>query len=135
MTHELMPYFYGHPDSWRKLYQLENADTEFLDFLQAGMARVLVPVTPGFENRIINFLNSGIIFEGDDAESLVLDTPISLALNAELRNVAQKYPIQEGKSWEVRVPTSLTILQCGSGCVKENGLPCKCNEGKTIAMG
>jgi hypothetical protein len=130
-----MPYFYGHPDSWRKLYQLENADTEFLDFLQAGMARVLVPVTPGFENRIINFLNSGIIFEGDDAESLVLDTPISIALNAELKNVAQKYPIQEGKSWEVRVPTSLTILQCGSGCVKENGLPCKCNEGKTIAMG
>jgi hypothetical protein len=28
--------------------------------------------------------------------------------------------------WQIRVPTSLTILQCGSACVEGDGLPCNC---------
>jgi hypothetical protein len=32
--------------------------------------------------------------------------------------------------WPIRVPTSLTVLQCESGCVEGSGLPCPCEDEK-----
>jgi hypothetical protein len=43
------PYFYGRKANWAKRMQLTDKDTLFQKFLQAGYARVVVPVRPGFE--------------------------------------------------------------------------------------
>jgi hypothetical protein len=37
--------------------------------------------------------------------------------------------------WEIRVPTTLTVLQCESGCVEGRGLPCPCEKKKKTASG
>jgi hypothetical protein len=34
------------------------------------------------------------------------------------------------KPWPIRVPTTLTVLQCGSGCVDGDDLPCTCQDEK-----
>ena len=48
MTYTYYPYFYGAQSRWRKLTQLNDKDPQFQSFLQSGMAKVVVPVRPGY---------------------------------------------------------------------------------------
>jgi hypothetical protein len=122
MTYKFLPYFYGAKSRWKKLYQLNDTDPQFLNFLQAGMARVLIPVRPGFEKQIMHFLRTGEVWGGE----------LVPAINSQIyRSIVEelKVPIGavEGKPWEVRIPTTLTVLQGQSGAVEGSGLPCDCD--------
>ncbi len=130
MTYNFYQYFWGNKCRWRKLYQLNDIDPLFANFLQAGMARVLVPVRPGFEKVVMHFLRTGQIWQGGDVPAI--NSPIYLSIVEEM-----KEPIGtvEGDPWEVRVPTSLTVLQCGSGCVEGDGLPCECDPDNGFGVG
>jgi hypothetical protein len=70
-------------------------------------------------------LADGTIFSGDDVPGI--DDPMYLSIANEL-----KEPVGEVDSsvepWELVVPTSLTVLQCESGCVEGTGLPCPRDE-------
>jgi hypothetical protein len=124
MTYSFFPYFWGKEERWRKLYQLNDTDPIFLNFLQAGMARVVVPVQPGFENQVLSFLHTGQLWNLKG----VPENPLYQSIMADLAEIAKV----EGKPWEVRVPTALTILQTASGALDVNGLPCACESEKQI---
>ena len=126
MTYQFLPYFYGQRCRWRKIYQLNDADPLFLSFLQAGMARVVVPVRPGYERASMYLLSTGQFTSA--TEIPLVDSHISRAIMNDLKKPADPDDPSLG-SWEVRVPTSLTVLQCGSGCVEGDGLPCDCGPG------
>jgi hypothetical protein len=125
MTYQFYPYFYGNKCRWRKLYQLNDADPMFLNFLQAGIAKVIVSVKPGYEQAAMEFLrdpNNPIIWNGGSLAGI--DSPIYKDILSDLTDPIGEV---EGEPWEIRVPTSLTVLQCGSGCVDGDGLPCDCD--------
>lgn len=122
MTYTFYPYFWGNKKRWRKLYQLNDTDPLFLNFLQAGMARVLVPVRPGFEKQIMYFLRTGSIWQGSEVPGI--NSPLYLSIVEEMKTPVGTV---EGEPWEVRVPTSLTVLQAESGAVEGKGLPCDCD--------
>jgi hypothetical protein len=56
LTYTLYPYYWANQGRWRPLYQLSDADPQLLEFLQSGMARVLVSVRPGYEQAAM-YLN------------------------------------------------------------------------------
>jgi hypothetical protein len=126
MTYSFYPYFWGKEERWRKLYQLNDTDPIFLNFLQAGMARVVVPVQPGFENQVLSFLHTGQLWNQKE----VPNNPLYECLMEDLERI---HPV-EGKPWEIRVPTALTILQTASGAIDANGLPCGCASESAIGL-
>ena len=123
MTYLMYPYFWGRKCNWQKIYQLDDVDPLFLAFLQAGYARVVVPVREGYQSAALRYLADGAIWNGGSAPGV--DDPMYVAIENEMKeSVGTVDP--DIKPWPVRVPTTLTVLQCGSGCVEGEGLPCPC---------
>jgi hypothetical protein len=125
ITYLFYPYFWGRKCNWKKIYQLEDVDPLFLGFLQAGYARVVVPVRLGYESAILRFLADGAIWNGGAAPGV--DSEMYVSLENEMKEpVGEVDPNIE--PWPVRVPTTLVALQCESGCIPGSGLPCPCEE-------
>lgn len=53
----LYPYHWARRATWAMRNGIERVDPRFRAFLQAGAARVVVPVTPGFEDKVMSFLD------------------------------------------------------------------------------
>jgi hypothetical protein len=58
MSYFLYPYFWGRRAAWDARLAISGADYRHTAFLQAGAARVIVPVTPGYEERVLYYLDS-----------------------------------------------------------------------------
>ncbi|TFH47994.1 MAG: hypothetical protein E4H01_07200, partial [Lysobacterales bacterium] len=58
MSYILYPYYWGRRDSYGYRNNLTDSDPLHQAFLRAGAARVIVPVTPGFEERVLHYLDT-----------------------------------------------------------------------------
>jgi hypothetical protein len=59
LTYLFYPYFWANKKNWAKAVNHTDSDPLFEQFLQAGYARVWVPVRPGFELVIANYIKLG----------------------------------------------------------------------------
>jgi hypothetical protein len=119
MSYNFYPYYWGSRDDWSELYSHENTDPLFRNFLQSGMARVIVTVRPGFEEAVNFYMQTGVIWNGGEVP--VIDDKLFLSIVDELRQPEGK---PEGAPWSTRVPIPMTILQAGSiGLKVEQALP------------
>jgi hypothetical protein len=59
MTYLFYPYFWGRKTNWAETIMIQNTDPLFEQFLHAGYSRVWVPVRPGFDAAIINYIKCG----------------------------------------------------------------------------
>jgi len=59
VSYRFYPYFWGRKSAWPSSLQLDDRDPLFGRFLQAGAARVQVPVRPGFEQAVVWLLQTG----------------------------------------------------------------------------
>lgn len=110
MSYNLYPYYWGDRQDWASLYSYdETTDPLFRNFMQAGMARVIVTVRPGFEEAVRYYMQTGQIWNGGEVP--VIEDELYLSLVDELR---QPKGEKLGKAWPTRVPTPLTILQAQS---------------------
>lgn len=124
MSYNFYPFYWGNRKEWNDLYNFENNDPLFRSFMQAGLARVVLTVRPGFEKAVLHYMSTGSIWNG--GELPVLDDPLYRSIVDELD---KPLGIKEGKAWKTRVPTSLTILQADSlGLKVEKALPCECDD-------
>ncbi|SIT13534.1 hypothetical protein [Chryseobacterium gambrini] len=113
MDYTFYPYYWANRKSWQEFYLTESMDPLFRSFLQAGMARIIVTVKPGFEAAVQFFMETGIIWNGGAVP--VIGDPMYMSIVDEMR---QPTGVPQGKYWITRVPTTLTILQASS-----TGLP------------
>jgi hypothetical protein len=121
MTYLFYPYFWGRKCSWKQLYQITDPDPQFLAFLQAGFARVVVPVRPGYHDAALRWLLDNQPWNGGSAPGV--NSPMYLAIANELKQeVGEVDPSVE--PWLITVPTTLTVLQAESAAVPGTGLPC-----------
>ncbi|MER8595987.1 hypothetical protein NKH33_31395 [Mesorhizobium sp. M1182] len=58
MSYFLYPYFWGRRSAWNARLATTGTDFRHTAFLQAGAARVIVPITPGYEERVLHYLDS-----------------------------------------------------------------------------
>lgn len=113
MDYTFYPYYWAYRKKWQEMYISESVDPLFRSFLQAGMARVVVTVKPGFEDAVQFFLETGLIWNGGEVP--VIGDPLYMSIVDEMR---EPTGLPQGKFWITRIPTTLTILQD-----KSTGLP------------
>jgi hypothetical protein len=118
MSYNFYPFYWGNNNDWDKLYKYESDDPTFRSFMQAGMARVIVTVKPGFEKAIMHYMALGQIWNG--GQMPVLGSPLYLSIVDEIKE--QEYVINE--TWETVVPTNLIALQNSGVAIDASGLPC-----------
>lgn len=114
MTYVFYPYFWGRKARWQSALHLTDPDPDFAAFLKAGAARVQVPVRPGFEKAVAYFLQTGVIWNGNDPPLIgdELYVPIIDEITESLQRPEPVVPYPEdAQPWEVRVPTSLVLVQ------------------------
>ncbi len=52
------PYFWSRRDTWKLRHGIDHPDPLHRAFLRAGAARIIVPVTPGYEARVLRYLEA-----------------------------------------------------------------------------
>src|SRR5690606_5675254 len=57
MVYFLYPYPWARRASWRLRTEASAVDPQLQSFLEAGAARVIVPVTPGYESKVLAYLD------------------------------------------------------------------------------
>lgn len=120
MSYNFYPYYWGYNADWAELYQHESNDPIFRSFMQAGMARVVVTVKPGFEDAVMHYMATGQIWNG--GQTPIIGDPLFLSIVDELRE--QEYTVEE--TWKTIVPTQLIALQRSGVALDVEGLPCDC---------
>jgi hypothetical protein len=112
LTFSLYPYFWARHDAWQNAFQ-SNADPDPLHnaFLNAGGARVIIPVRPGFEWPAIHFLATGKVWFGGKAPPIGHPLYVSIARELIAAETANQNATLVGNTWEVRTPTTLVYLQ------------------------
>ena len=109
MTYIFYPYFWGRKPNWTITQQLKDTDPMFTKFLQAGYARVVVPVHPKFTEAMLHFLSSGEIWQGQDLPGI--DDPLYLSIIDEIKEAEDNTEGEDiGDPWEVTIPTNLVML-------------------------
>ncbi|CAM4341585.1 hypothetical protein [Flavobacterium terrigena] len=109
MDYTFYPYYWADRKMWQEMYLTENIDTLFRGFLQAGLARVIVTVKPGFEEAVQYFLTTGKVWMG--GETPIIGDPLYVSIMQEMQDPTG---IPQGNYWITRIPTTLTILQAKS---------------------
>ena len=108
------PYFWGRKKYWNDRLQLDDQDAEFAAFLEAGAARVTVPVRKGYENAVAAFMSNGTI--PSTAALLSITTGLYVPFFVETMG-AESGPdtaVSYGDpplEWEIRVPTTLVKVR------------------------
>lgn len=59
ITYMFYSYFWGDKKNWVEILNLKDTDPLFERFLQAGYARVWVPIRPGFNDVILSYITNG----------------------------------------------------------------------------
>lgn len=112
LTYLFYPYFWGRENQWVDKLTTFDTDPLFTKFLQAGAARVVMPVRPGYNDAVMYYLeHNGTIWAGGDTPRL--DDPLFVSLADELRNQTDDLQgaTPEGDPWQVVLPTTLVWLQ------------------------
>jgi hypothetical protein len=118
MQHVFYPYYWSRYPRWEQRVNREDVDPAFLEFLQAGAARVVLPVRPGFEVAVSHYLETGEIWNGD-GDPPPINSPLYFPIVEEIkeRTQAPEGEIVVGDPWDTFVPTPLVILR------REGNLP------------
>jgi hypothetical protein len=106
------PYFWARKQTWADRFRRQDVDPIFLEFLQAGAARIVAPVRPGFEAAIVHFLETGEIWNGSGSPPPI-NSPLYVSIVEEIseRTGAPQGEIPVGDPWPTVLPTPLVILR------------------------
>lgn len=111
LTYLFYPYFWSRTSTWNKRMAFNDKDPRFNQFLQAGAARVVVPVHPAYNDAVLHYVETGAIWNGGTPPHL--DDPLFISIVEELKDATDDLhgAVPEGEPWPVKVPTSLVYLQ------------------------
>lgn len=111
----LYPYFWGRRSEWSRTVVVSHPDPDFAAFLNAGAARVQIPVRPGFEDLVKHFMETGEVYEGDGLPKMgdpgyvpFIDEQMT-SLGAPGEEVP--WPPDDPREWDVVAPTSLVLVR------------------------
>lgn len=113
MQFAFYPYYWATKDTWQERLNRSDPDYQYLQFLQAGAARVLLSVRPGFELAVSWYLERHTIAEGDLTSDSLAEGPYLSIVNQIKEQSGEELdaPIPIGEPWEVRIPTNLIYLK------------------------
>jgi len=110
LTYVFYPYFWTSAERWDQLQGIQSADPDYSRFLRAGSARVVVTARPGFAPTVVFFMATGQPWTGGPAPAPGDPEYVSIAQEIQAQTGAPDDGEAVGKSWEVRLPTTLVWL-------------------------
>ncbi|NPA46239.1 MAG: hypothetical protein GXO24_03395 [Chlorobi bacterium] len=120
VSYRFYPYYWaGSGQWWELMNRHEVKDPLFRAFLQSGMAKVAVPVRPGYEEAVLYYMQTGDIWT---AGQLIVEDENDYYVSV-VGDIKDEEP-ELIAEWFDRVPTSLTIIQKDAVGLNETGLPC-----------
>lgn len=116
ITYLFYPYMWAKRSRWANMLTQTDADPLFRRFLAAGSARVVAPVRPGYEKALMYFLKTGKIWD-ESGEIPTIEDPLYESIVNALKEQedAPDEGLPEGAPWEVKLPTSLVMLDDDAG--------------------
>ncbi|WP_020608203.1 hypothetical protein [Actinokineospora enzanensis] len=105
LAYACYPYFWGGQQGWAAKILGDEPDPAFAAFLDAGAARVVLPIRPGHEAAFERFLATGNVPTTD--EQLDVGGPLWVSLVDELRRGAGDVETPLGEPWQFRLATDL----------------------------
>lgn len=113
MSYTLYPYYWGRKNKWVVTKSLKDTDPIHQQFLQAGCARVLLPVRRGFEESMLHYLQTqGEIWNGGVLPAVLGDDNYISIVDVLKAQQGQYIPgtafLQD--EWETVLPTNLVYL-------------------------
>jgi hypothetical protein len=108
------PYFWGRKTTWYNNALQTNADELFQQFLNAGAARVVIPVRPGFESAVTHYMIKLEPWNGGGLPSISDSTYLPIAQEIADSEGAPENEVPVGDPWEVTIPTQQVILTGGT---------------------
>lgn len=126
MVYQLLPYYWANVCEWQSLLGVSDPDPLYAEFLRSGAARILVPLAndKAAAMEILYYLHTGQRWTGDAAPPIMAGDE-QLAAILESHALEENWPQPVGEPWTMRVPTSLTVLECGSACVDGDAVEAK----------
>ena len=112
LTYLFYPYFWNQKPNWVYVKNRVDADALFTKFLQAGYARVVVPVRDAYREAILHFLSSpyGEIWNGGEVPAPT--DPLYISILEELKEANGDFTSARlEEQFVIRMPTSLVMLQ------------------------
>jgi len=112
MTYLFYPYYWARKKEWVNILQRDENDPLFMEFLQAGAARVLIPVRNEYVKAVLHYLNTGgEIWNGEDVPAP--NDPLYVSIIDEIMEADGFFEggEVEGEPWLSKVPTSLVYLE------------------------
>ncbi len=106
------PYFWADRPKWIEMMnRSDKGDPNLTAFLRAGSVRILLPVTPAYENAILHYLATREPWDGGPAP--VIGDPLFIPIYEELRKQQDDIfnAIAEGDPWTFTLPTSHVYLE------------------------
>lgn len=111
----LYPYFWGQRSEWRQQAGLSHPDPDFNAFLNAGMARLQIPVRPGFEMLVRHYMETLEVYEGDGLPSMGDEGYIPF-IDEQATTLGEPgdeipWPPDNPREWDVIAPTPLVLAR------------------------
>ena len=112
MEYEFLPYFWGRQSTWVDRLKVHSVDPIHAAFLQAGYARVRLPVRPDFERGVFHFLDTGEVWDGGELPPVTnRDYAGYLDEIAARRRRKPDEEIPVGEPFDIRLPTTLVRVK------------------------
>jgi hypothetical protein len=114
MAYFLYPYFWGRKETWQRHSTLTNGDPLFAQFLQAGAARVVVPVRPSFVPDVGYYVMTGELWHGGTLPTISDQDYLPIAEEIRAAQGGDDDGVPVGEPWEYRLPTDLVRVRADS---------------------
>jgi hypothetical protein len=111
MMYFFYPYYWGRKGRWPLHVLATDPDPQFSTFLNAGFARVVFPVRPGFEEGVLHLLETGQTWSGGEPPNIGGDPYVSIITELQEQQRAPGNETPQGPAWEVTLPTTLVQLR------------------------
>jgi hypothetical protein len=111
----LYPYFWGRRSEWARTVVTAHPDPDFTAFLNAGAARLQVPVRPGFECLVKHFMETGEVYEGEGLPRMGDPGYVSF-IDEQLTTLGAPgdevpWPPAAPREWDIIAPTPLLLVR------------------------
>ena len=109
------PYFWGRRSEWSRTVVVSHPDPDFAAFLNAGAARVQIPVRPGFEDLVKHFMETGEVYGGEGLPKMGDPGYVSF-IDEQLTTLGAPgdevpWPPAAPREWNIVAPTSLLLAR------------------------
>lgn len=113
-------YFWGKKQYWSEKILFEHGDQHFQYFIKAGAAKVLVPVSPLMTASVLWYFKTGQALKNSDLPAIEYDTEtLNMLQDIADSAVGIDQAVEEGKPWQITLPTSLIILNSQAAQIDE----------------